>query len=202
MEASLGSCINKWRGLQVFSIAWFLLTSTFIALSFPSEFFIAAVIGLVLVALAGAAAVLWGSRSWSTFALLALGSMFFFLLLTDTLSRIVAENLQFTLLQFIMVLFTVEILNSVSKQHDFFGKALRSGARPSTSALRSSIQHSFGQLSRLGLLLSSCYLISLGILYAGSVVASIVPALGDVSLYVVIVSIALALLILFREEQE
>lgn len=128
--------------------------------------------------------------------------MFFILLLTDTLSRIIAESLQFRLLQFIMLLFTVEILNSVSRQHDFVGKALRPQTRPSLSVLQFSLQHSFSQLTRLGLLFSSCYVISLGILYAGSVVASVVPVLGDVSLYVVIVSIALALLIIFKEEQE
>ena len=172
------------------------------ALSFPPELLIAAAIGLMLVILTGILGVLRGSRSWSTFALLALSSMFFILLLTDTLSGMLAENLHFRLLQFIMVLFTVEILTLVFKQCDFVGNALKPQPHPSLSVLQFSLQHSFSQLTRLGLLFSSCYVISLGILYAGSVVASVAPVLGDVSLYVVIVSIALALLIIFREEQE
>ena len=172
------------------------------ALSFPTEFLIAAVIGLVLVALTGVIGVLRGSRSWLTFALLALSSMFFILLLTDTLSGMLAENLHFRLLQFIMVLFTVEVLTLVFKQYDFVGKALTPQPHPSLSVLQFSLHHSFSQLTRLGLLFSSCYVISLGILYAGSLVVSVAPMLGDVSLYVVIVSIALALLIIFREEQE
>jgi hypothetical protein len=202
MEASLGSSIIKWRGLQAFSISWLILTSTFIALSFPTEFYFAAIIAGILVTLTGAVGVLRGNRSWSTAAPLALGSMFFILLLIDTLAGTVSEVLHFALLQFIMILFTVELLNSVSKQYDFFGKALAAQTRPSLSVLRLSLTHSFAQLTRLGLLFSSCYLISLGVLYVGSEVAAIAPVLGDVSLFIVIVSIALALLITFKEERE
>lgn len=120
----------------------------------------------------------------------------------QTTSRTIVDDLSLTLLQFIMVLFAVEILTTVTGHFDFYAKASKSKADLSMSLLRTSVHNSFNHMSRVGLLFSSCYLLSLGILYAGNVVASIAPTLGDVSLYVVIVSISLALLIIFKEDQK
>ena len=65
--------------------------------------------------------------------------------------------------------------------------------------LQKSIQQAARRMARVGLLFASFYLISMLALYIGTFVEGLAPVLADVSLYVVVVSVSLALLIILRE---
>jgi hypothetical protein len=149
-----------------------------------------------------AAAVLKGRSSWVQFSLLDAWSVFFLLLISQVFAQTIGEYLPIILLQFVMVLFAVELLTAGSWYRG------RSSTEPSNAAdstmpeelLRRSVQQAFRHVSRAGLLFASCYLVSLGILYLGAFAPLTMPLLADISLYIVVVSVALALLILQRED--
>lgn len=66
--------------------------------------------------------------------------------------------------------------------------------------LRGFAQQAFRQVSRIGMLFASCYLLSIGFLYVGAWAALATSLVADISLYVVVVSVSLALLLLLRED--
>jgi hypothetical protein len=65
---------------------------------------------------------------------------------------------------------------------------------------RSSSRETLGNISRLIVIFSSCYLLSLGLLFVGNLISTAVPFLGDISLYMIVVSVSFALVLLYREE--
>jgi hypothetical protein len=101
-----------------------------------------------------------------------------------------------------MVLFVVELLTAGSwyRGHSSTDPSKAAGSTMSGEFLRSSGQQAIRHVARAGLLFSSCYLVSLGILYLNAIAIPTMPLLADVSLYIVVVSVSLALLVLLREE--
>ena len=53
---------------------------------------------------------------------------------------------------------------------------------------------------RLGLIFGGCYVIALAVLFLGDVFVTALPALSDISLYIVAVSISHAMLLILRED--
>lgn len=201
METSVDTYLLHWNVLRIFSLAWLLVTLVFVTILLPPQLLPVGILGSLLGTSIGALAILKGRWKWSVISLLDVGLMFTVLLLTQTVSKVVDQNLPITLLLFVMLLFAVEVLAVICKhQSVFLNGILRSEALVSKDVLRRSTQNAFRKMSRLGLLFASCYLISLGILFVGAYATSIAPVLADVSLYVVVVSISLALLIILRED--
>lgn len=201
METSVGAYLLRWRVLRIFSVTWLLLTLVFITIFLPPNLLLIGILGSLFGVSFGTMAVVGGRRTWSIIPLFDAGMMFFVLLFIQAISKTVEENLPIMLLQFVMLLYTVELLTVTFKHHNLFSNEnLRSEALVSTSALTRSAEQALRQMARLGLLFASCYFVSLGILYIGTFVTAITPVLADVSLYVVVVSVSLALLILLRED--
>jgi len=149
----------------------------------------------------GTAGVLRGRPLWTKLSVLAMWMTFFSLVIFQAVSGSIEQYLSFTLLQSVMILFATEVAtescklrNQVSRE----AKAILSEGvelKPFTSG-----QHAFRHVSRLGLLFASSYILSLGFLFAGGIIASAVPLLADISLYIVVVSVSLSLLLLLHEE--
>ena len=159
---------------------------------------ISTVIGISITA----AAVLRSRSLWVRFSLLDAWLLLFLILISQAFTQTIAEYLPITLLGFVMVLFAVELLtddslyqaNSTTKIAKIFDTA------PDEEVFRVSIQQAFRRVSRLGLLFASCYLASLGVIYLAALAPLTIPLIADISLYMVVVLVALALLILLREE--
>lgn len=201
MATGIGSASVRWRALRGFAIAW--LALTFVSFAAPLQhlsgfLILGSILGILLATLAIV------TSDWKTgLVSLTIGGLIFFSLVVDqVVSGSVRNNLPILLLQFIMFLFAVEILTSVLKQQQVLSpKSIQPGQTVSYSVLlQRSAKDVQAQIARLGLFFASCYLITLGLLYVGTELRSISPVLTDVSFYIVVVSVSLALLILLREE--
>lgn len=201
MATGIGSASMRWRALCGFTIAW--LALTFVSFTAPLQhlsgfLILGSILGILLATLAIV------TSDWKTgLVSLTIGGLMFFSLVVDqVVSGSVRNNLPILLLQFIMFLFAVEILTSVLKQQQVLSpKSIQPGQTVSYPALlQRSAKDVQAQISRLGLFFASCYLITVGLLYVGTELRPISPVLTDVSFYIVVVSVSLALLILLREE--
>lgn len=128
--------------------------------------------------------------------------VFFAVLISQALTNTIGEYLPITLLQCVMILFALEVLTISCKfQEQLSNGSFETGDLMGTEGLlRRSTQQAFKQVSRTGMLFASCYLLSIGFLYVGASAALATPLVADISLYVVVVSVSLALLLLLREE--
>lgn len=128
--------------------------------------------------------------------------VFFALLISQAVTNTIGEYLPITLLQCVMILFALEVLTISCK----FQVQLSSGSSETGDSMGTedllcrSVQQAVKQVSRTGMLFASCYLLSFGFLYVGASTAFATPFVADISLYVVVVSVSLALLLLLREE--
>jgi len=127
--------------------------------------------------------------------------MFFISLFWHIVSTTVEENLAMLLLLFVLVLFLIEDFNLLCRHQKQYSKEMVAESTSSLTVLQKSMEQVHNQIGRLGLIIGSCYVISIGIVYMGTLLSSFVPVLSDISLYVVVVSASLALLMIIREEQ-
>ncbi len=201
-ETGIGFPFLLQRALQAFAIGWQSLSFVFITLLLPPALLPAGVIGSVVGISLTTAAILKGRSAWVEFSLLDAWLLFFILLISQAAAGTIGEYLPIILLQFVMVLFAVELLTAGSwyRGHSSTEPSKAADSTMSEEFLRRSVQQAFRHVSRAGLLFASCYLVSLGILYLSAIAMPTMPLLADISLYIVIVSVSLALLILLREE--
>ena len=188
------------RLLQLFSMGWQSITFVFMVLFLPQRVFGAGVaLSLVGVGL-GAAGVLRGRPRWTYLSVLTMWTTFFWLIISQAGLGSIEQYLPLTLLQSVMILFATEVATESCKlriQVSSEAKSISSEVvilKPIASG-----QQAFRHLSRLGLLFASSYVLSLGLLLAGGMIASAVPLFADISLYIVVASVSLSLLLLLRE---
>jgi len=197
----LDAQLRGWRFLRWFFVGWIALTLISIDALWPPGLqgltLVVSVVGIVLAAAAAAR----GSKPLGGLSLAVAGIVFFALLLLQIASRSMAQNAPATVVQFVMVLFAVEVFSAIAKLANQFSSALvgEEGVY-SASTLQRSLEQAFRRLSRAGVVLGTGYVASVAVLYMGGS-APFPGLLGDISLYVVVVSIALALLLVLREEE-
>jgi len=117
------------------------------------------------------------------FALFVAFAIFLASLIVLGSSSMALAYLWLTMAQFLMLLFTVEV---VEAHFATFGSAMR---------------HVFSRLGRISMILATAYVISLGSITLGTSLVSLVPLVADVSLYIVIISVSLPLLLILREDR-
>lgn len=201
MEKNLRGILSRWKAVGFSVFALLLLTFILLAATFPAGVVPIAVFASGFGILFGSWAIVKGDWMWARGALLVEGLMLFSSLLIRTASGTVLQTLPLLLLVYIMILFAVEALELVCKLHVTYSKEVQ--ALPfshSIPILDRTTGHLFQRLSRLGVLFGSCYLLTVGAISLGGLFVSILPVLSDVSLYIVAVSISLALLLILREE--
>jgi hypothetical protein len=202
MEKSVGSYVTRWNILRILSMAFLLLTFGLLMISLqPWPLWIAGLVALVGI-LFGLATVLTVDRIWVRSTSLIISLMFFISLFSRILSSAVEENLAVLLLLFVLVLFSVEDLNVLYRHQKQYSREAIADFASSVIPLQKSTEQIHKQIGRLGLVLGSCYVVTIGIVYMGVVLSSFVPVLSDISLHIVVVSTSLALLLITRQEQE
>lgn len=171
-------------------------------MSFSSQGVFGAGVALSIVGVTfGGAGVLKGRSRWTNLSVLAMWMTFFGIIISQAVSGLIEQYLPYTMLQCVMILFATEIVTETCKLRNQVSTEARAPPiggveiKPITSG-----QQAFRHVSRVGLLFASSYLLSLGLLYVGGMIASAVPLLADISLYIVVVSVSLSLLLLLREE--
>jgi len=199
MAASLRSVSLRWRALCGFTVGWLALTFvSFTLLLQPLLEF--AITGSILGISLATYAIARNEWKPASASLVIGGSMFFALVADQVASGGVRDNVPILLLQFVMFLFAVEVLTGVLKQETLTARSAKSDHAVSNQVLQRSTRELQARIARLGVFFASCYVITLGLLYFGAQLRFVSPVLTDVSFYVVVVSISLALLILVREE--
>lgn len=201
MENTIDSYVAGWTIVRILSSAFLLLTFGLLTISFPLwSLRITGLVALVGIFF-GLIAVLKGDRIWVRTTSLITGVMFFCSLLWHTLSSTLEQNLAMLLLLFVLVLFSAENLSLVCRYQKQYSKETIAELPTSLIVLQKSMEQIHKQIGRLGLILGGCYVITIGIVYVGGLLGSFAPVLSDTSLYVVVASISLALLMIIREEQ-
>ncbi len=186
--------------LLAFSAGWQVLTFAFITILLPPSLLLVGMIGSVVGASFAIIAVLKGSMAYAQMSLLDAWIIFILLLISQAVAGTIGQFLSITVLQCVMVLFAVEVLTVSCRYRKQLSSEWTGASAWSELPLRRSAQQAARHVSRAGLLFASCYLASLGVLYAAPFTASAAPLLSDISVYIVVVSVSLALLILLRED--
>lgn len=180
-----------------------LLASTFILLlvSLPEALTLPAVSVSVLGVLSGAWALLRTSKVWGRAALVAAVLLLSLSIIIQSALGSILYTLPMLLLAYLMILFLVEAFDLVSKHSPMHKREMRSlQASLAIPAIEKSLEHLFRKLARVGLMLGACYLLTLAAVSFGSLFASISPLASDMSIYILAVSISLALLLILRED--
>lgn len=198
METNVGQHILRWKILRLFSGLWLTVTIISVALTFPPTLIAFALVVATFSVLTGGIAVLTYRPKIVLVSILSAFILFFSLLQMEIVSKTVQSNLSLTLLDFVMLLFTVENLTAMSKR-PFFEVGERD-RQISASLIGRFVEHAFRRSSRVALFFASSYMLSMAALYLSAYVSVLQPGLADISLYAIVATISLALLILVRED--
>lgn len=198
----MSSPLVSLRILQIFSIGWQTLAFAFITLFLPQSLLPVGIIGFLAGVSLSTASVLKGRSAWAKFSILEMWLVFYALLISQALTNTIGQYLPITLLQSVMILFAFEVLTiSCEFREQLSNGASLAGNSTGTESLpHRSSRYAFKAVSRLGLLFASCYVISLAILFLGASAALTTPLITDISLYIIVVSVSLALLLVLRED--
>jgi hypothetical protein len=201
MANSIDPSVVGWDVLRAFSVVWLVLTLILTAMILPPWFFPATILMSIACLLCASLAVLKGRSTWAVGALLMEGALFSLSLISTAVSNLVPGNFPSLLFVFVMILFEVEMLRLLSRHYELFSMARTDsefGLDP--SILRRSLRRLLHSFASYGVIFAACYALTICAVYVGSVAASYVSFLSDISLYVVATSVALALIIILREE--
>jgi hypothetical protein len=184
----------------MFVAALLLLTFTSLVASFPQWLTLPAVLVSVLGLMLGGWSVVRANRTlaWCTVVLEAL---LFVLSLTVQLAfESFRQTLPALLLSYVMILFSVEALDLIGKHSSAHSIQMYALEAPrGITMMWKSAEHVFGMLMRLPILFGGGFILALVTMILGSYFASVSSVLSDISVYVVAVSISLALLLVLRE---
>jgi hypothetical protein len=178
-------------GLAVVSLA----VVTIIA-CMPSGYQILGLItGFVILTLAGHA-MFNGNVGRMRIALISTCLLFSLSLLGCILRKTVVEELPLLILAFIFILFSSETMTLIDKHC-----RLHVGTNILNNALTVvSWRIVQRRMAWLAIVFSGCYMLTIFAIYVGLYVHSVVPFLGDASVYLVVATVSLALLVTFRED--
>jgi len=140
-----------------------------------------------------------GDSWWGKAALLVGGMLLGISILLHLVAGSILSVLPSLLLAYVLLLFSAEGFTLVSEHHAIQSKKNRI-RQPSYSMVKSSLEHLTRKSSRLAVVFGGCFVISLAALSAGDAFAAVAPALADLSIYIVAVSVSLALLLTFHED--
>jgi len=117
-------------------------------------------------------------------------------LLNQIWMKTVISDFPITLLAFLMILLSLEIVPLITGHRRLhFGDNLGR----SENLARVSWKIIGGKISSLGILFSGCYALTMTTIYLGMFIYSLSPIIGDTSIYLVAVFVLLALLVTLRE---
>ena len=191
----------RWNLARIFVLVSLLLNFVLLTLILPDRLMFVGILASGLGVLFGGWSLTRGGRVWARGALLAGAFLFLLSLVLHIVSGTILNALPELLLAYVMTLFSAEALDLIgthSTAHSNQMYALK--VTRTNPTLRKSLEHVFRKLTRLALLLGACYLFAIGAVTAGNIFVSVSPLLSDISVYIVAVSISLALLLVLRED--
>lgn len=197
----MNSMVGQWHLIRAFSLIWIAMTFVTLAMTIGSN-----LLGLTLLLSAcgvslAVLAILAGNRLSATCSLLVGGITFASSLILNALSSNFSRVFPVLLLGYVMLLFGVELLTITCRYRDIYARlSSDSEFNPHVLLFRKSLRYLYDKIARLGVIFGTSYVVTIGALFLGAKITSFVAGLSDISLYLVVVSISLALLILIKEE--
>ena len=199
MEKSIENINWQWNIIRSAHLALIVFTFLGLAATFPTNLIVIAAFGSGWGILFGAWALLKGDWLWSRAAILVGGVMLSVAVLIQIASKTILQALPGLLLAYVLILFSAEALALTRQHHAMYSKDEK-GPQAYSVMLQKSIEHMTRRTIRLASVLGGCYVITLAVLLLGDMFVTALPALSDISLYIVAVSISLAFLLILRED--
>jgi hypothetical protein len=199
LEKSIENVTRRWDIIRSALFAIIVVTFLGLAATFSTNLILIAAFGSGWGILFGAWALLKGDWLWSRAAILIGGVMLSVAVLIQVASRTIVQALPGLLLAYVLILFSAEAL-ALTRQHQAMYSKDKKGPQASSVMLQKSVEHMTRKIIRLGSIFGGCYVITLAVLVLGDVFVTALPSLSDISLYIVAVSISLALLLILGED--
>lgn len=199
MEKSIENINWHWNIIRSALLALIVFTFLGLAATFPTNLIVIAAFGSGWGILFGAWALLKGDWLWSRAAIFVGGVMLTVAVFVQIASRAILQALPGLLLAYVLMLFSAEAFSLTRQHHVMYSKEEKE-LQASSAMLQKSIEHMTRKIMRLGSTFGGCYVITLAVLFLGDAFVTALPVLSDFSLYIVAVSVSLALLLTFRED--
>ena len=199
MEKSIKQLTSRWNLVR--SALFFIVVLTFFVLpgTLPTDLILIAAFGSGLGILFGGWSLFKGDWFWGRAALLVGGVMLIASMLIQIVARAILEALPGLLLAYLMLIFSAEAFDLTRQHYGLYPKNFK-GPQASYVMLQKSMEHMTHKIIRLGLIFGGCYVIALTIISVGDAFVTALPVLSDISIYIVAVSVSLALLLILRED--
>lgn len=201
MEGSLANLRRRWNVLRGFASAIAIATFTLILSTIPTTIWIFWLLALVVGVVTSIIALVKCDFAWNTLTLVEQGVLFAVALVSGFSRGGPGENFPILLLAFVMILASEHVLSLISQysvQFPTSNSAL--GMDFNVPILRRSLDRLYRRLARDGAVFGMGFVLSVAVASGGGILSPIAPVLSDVSLYVLVTSIALAILIVSKEE--
>jgi len=166
---------------------------------FLGSFFPIAALGAGIGVLFAAWSIVKGDIWWGKAALAVGGVLLGVSILLRLLAGSILQDLPALLFAYVVLLFSAEGFTLVSEHFGIQTKRVH-GPQLSLSMAKRSLEHVTRKSSRLAVVFGGCFVVSLIAISLGDVLATSAPALFDLSIYIVAVSVSLALLLTLRED--
>lgn len=200
MDETIEHITTRWNLVRSFLFVVITLSFLELAATFPTDLIPVAAFASGLGILFGGWSLLnGGGRLWARAALLSGAALLLVSVMMQIASQTILQGLPLLLLGYVMLLFSAEAFELASQHHGTHLKTFE-GPQASHVMLLKSLEHVTRRTVRLGLIFGGCYVLALTFILLGDMFVAALPALSDVSLYIVAVSISLALLLILREE--
>ncbi len=201
MENSLTALRLRWKLLRGVASAIVIATFTLILSTIPATFWILWLLALLIGVFTSVVALVKCDLIWNRLTLLGQGILLTIALLSAFSARVPGENVPILLLAFVMVLATEHLLSLISQYSAQFSSSnSATGMDFNVTVLQQSLDRLYRRLAWDGAIFGAGYMLALAVATVGNILGSIAPVLSDVSVYVLVTSIALAILIVSKDE--
>ena len=200
MEKSLGQLWLRWNLLRAISAAQAAATFLLILTAIPSRWWVVTGPIFILGGVATILTVLQCKVAWAWLTLLVQSFLFVVGLLSAVFAIASGAYVPILLLALCMVMASEHVLSmTLNYSGQFSGHGNRSVSEFNAPALRASLDHLYRRLAWEGVVFGTGFLFSVAIATMG-VVSPTATFLSDPSVYAIVASISLALLVAFKEE--
>ena len=200
-ERTISFVDTRWNLARILVAALVLLAFISLVASFPQGLMLPASLASGLGMLLGGWSILKTSQTLARCALIVEALIMSLSLLVQLAFGSVLQALPSLLLTYVMILFSAEALDLIWKHSSAHSRRMYAlQASYTITATQKSLEHIFGKLRRLPLLFGAGFILALVAATLGNYFASISSVLSDISVYIVAVSISLALLLVLRED--
>lgn len=201
MEENLANLRLRWDVLRGFAGTMTIATFVLILSTIPTSIWALWLLALIVGVLTSVIALVKCDFAWNMLTTLEQGILLGIALFSGVLKGAPGENLPILLLAFVMILVSEHTLSLISEHGDQFSPSNHGLEMDfNVPVLRRSLDRLYRRLARDGCILGMGFVLSIAVASTSGILVPIAPLLSDISVYVLVTSVALAVLIVSKEE--